>query len=272
MSLRKWFSKKGSGVASTSPAEQIAANCFVLCREASAIDVTSVAFAVENILGNGYTADCSSENVIMISHEQGLVGFLALMPAPIPGNEAEENADGNFLWPNGRAEAAIHRAHVIVSALPQAGQSPKKSLLLLTRLALIGLKLFDGIGVYWGNASVSNSRVAFESFCEGMSEEHAPVPAWLRFQLVGQAGGKTGMYTLGMKQFGMMDIEVERCNLEIAELFEFVSNIAHYLIQAGPVIADGNTVGGTAEEQILVRHEASLVDSQRTVYKIIFDA
>ena len=42
------------------------------------------------------------------------------------------------------------------------------------------------------------------------------------------------------------------------------------LLQSGPVIADGNTVGGTPEEQIIVRHLPSRVDPGRTVYKILF--
>ena len=69
-----------------------------------------------------------------------------------------------------------------------------------------------------------------------------------------------------------MDIEVDRCTMGLEELFEFVSNIAHYLVQSGPVIADGNTVGGSEEERIVVHHRSSMVDANRKVYKIVFDA
>ena len=51
-----------------------------------------------------------------------------------------------------------------------------------------------------------------------------------------------------------MDIEIDRCKMDVADLFDFVSNIAHYLIQSGPVIADGDTVGGSEEQRILVRY------------------
>ena len=80
-----------------------------------------------------------------------------------------------------------------------------------------------------------------------------------------------GLYTLGMSQFGLMDIEVDRCKMDLEDLFEFVSNIAHYLIQSGPVIEDGNTVGGSADERILVRHRASMIDADRQVYRIVFE-
>jgi hypothetical protein len=38
------------------------------------------------------------------------------------------------------------------------------------------------------------------------------------------------------------------------------------------VIADGNTVGGSEDERILVRHRPSMIDEGRQVYKIVFDA
>jgi hypothetical protein len=104
-----------------------------------------------------------------------------------------------------------------------------------------------------------------------MSEEHVPVPVWLRFQLVRASEHEIGIYTLGMRQFGLMEIEVDRSKMKVQELFEFVSNIAHYLIQSGPVIADGNTVGESAEQRILVRHFPSMIESKRRVYKIIFE-
>jgi Domain of unknown function (DUF4261) len=118
---------------------------------------------------------------------------------------------------------------------------------------------------------VSNSREVFEDFCENISEEHVPVPVWLRFQLVRASEDELGLYTLGMDQFGLMNLEVDRCKMDVQDLFEFVSNLAHYLIQQGPIIADGNTVGGSEEERILVRHRPSMIDTKRRVYKIVFE-
>ena len=98
-----------------------------------------------------------------------------------------------------------------------------------------------------------------------------PVPMWLRFQPVRASDDEVGVYTIGMRQFGLMDIEVDRCKMNPQELIEFVSNIASYLIQSGPVIEDGNTVGGDENERILVRHRPSMIDPTRLVYKIVFE-
>jgi hypothetical protein len=74
-----------------------------------------------------------------------------------------------------------------------------------------------------------------------------------------------------MNQFGLMEIESDRTKMQPMELVQFVSNIANYLIQSGPVIADGNTVGGSEEQRILVRHRPSMIDESHRVYKIVFE-
>lgn len=247
-------------------------HCFVLCNTDGPYDLSNAASVVSDVFGTGYSADHDGNNLVTVTFGGETIGFLAHMPAPIPGGEAEKNADGNFLWPEGRKAVADHRAHIIVTNIGAGDQSPVQSAIAISRLAIVGLRLFDGLGVYWGNACVCNSRTVFEGFCQDMSEDQLSVPMWLRFQLFRTSDGNIGMYTLGMSQFGLMDIEVERCTLDVRDLFGFVSNIAHYLIQRGPVIADGNTVGGSAEERILVHHRPSMIDKKKKVYKIVFDA
>ena len=276
MGLFDFFGKKkrpvgSDGARGESAAEHATRHCFVLCRAAEPGDLSRASAVVAQVFGRGYSAEVSEGNIITVTRGGDTVGFLAHMPAPIPEGEAEANADGNFLWPDGRDEAARHRSHVIVTNIGAGDQTPVQSAITVSRLALVALKLFDGLGVYWGNASVCNSREVFEGFCEDISEEHVPVPVWLRFQPVRASDDEIGLYTLGMSQFGLMEIEVDRCRMDLQELFEFVSNIAHYLIQSGPVIADGNTVGGSAEERILVRHRPSMIDEGRRVYKIVFE-
>lgn len=246
-------------------------HCFVLCEAAEFEDLSHADECIAQVFGPGHSADLGDGKVISVTRGEDAIGFLLHLPMPIPEQEAEENADHNILWPNGRSEAAEHRSHVVVVNAASGDQTPVQSAIAVSRLALAALKVFDGIGVYWGNASVCNSRQVFETFCENISEKHLPVPLWLRFQFVRQSVDNLGMYTLGMSQFGLMEIETDRCKMEPQDLLDFVSNVAHYLIQSGPVISDGNTVGGSENERILVRHRPSMIDENRQVYKIVFE-
>lgn len=279
MGLFDFFRRKKPA---TSPAKQPldvgARLCFVLCRDTTPNDLARASAVAADIFGYGYTADVSGESLVSINHGDETVGFLMHVPVPIPEREAEVNAAGNFLWPQGEEEAAAHRAHVIVT-LAGKGESPVAEAMLVTRLALVALELFDGLGVYWGNASVTNSRELFEQCAREMTDTHLPLPIWLRYQPVradaadntADSPAEIGMYTLGLKQFGLMEIEIDRCGMDLGELFDFVSNLAHYLVMSGPVIKDGNTVGGSEEERILVRYRPSMIDRTRRVYKVIFE-
>lgn len=247
-------------------------HCFVLCRAAEPDGLLRRIEVVEKVFGRGYSVEIDDDNIIVtVKHANEAVGFLVRAPFPIPTGEAEKCADQNFLWLNGKDEAAKHQSHVIVTSIGSDEQTPVQSAIMVSRLALVALNLFDAIGVYWGNASVCNSRKVFEGFCENMSEEHVPVPMWVRLQVVRASDDEIGMYTLGMDQFGLMDIEVDRCRMNLKQLAAFVGDMAHYLIQRGPVINDGDTAGESDEERVLIRHCPSMIDENRDVYKIVFD-
>lgn len=272
MGLFDFFRKKktGNGSGGHGVEAEPTRHCFVLSARAEPGDLSGAGEVVARILGPGHTVEISEDNVAVNRGEE-FIGLIAHIPMPIPEDEAAQNASHNFLWPNGEEEAGRHQSHVIVTGPLGVEATPVQSAIAVSRLALVALELFDGIGVYWGNGSITNSREVFQDLCAGMCEEHVPVPAWMRFQLARGSDGDIGLYTVGMKQFGLMDIECDRSPMEVEDLIEFDSNIAHYLIQSGPIIADGNTVGGTEEQRILVRHEPSMIDEDRLVYKLVFE-
>lgn len=273
MGLFDFFRRKKSTNGSHASGVEVNAtrHCFVLCKSAEPGNLSRASEIAARVYGRGYSAEVSDRSLVTVSRGEEAVGFIAFMPAPIPDGEAERYADGNFLWPYGEIEAGKHQSHLIVTTMGAGDQKPIPAAIALSKLTLVALELFDGLGVYWGNASVSNSREAFEAFCKDVTEDQLPIPVWLRFQLVRAAGDEVGIYTLGMDQFGLMDIEADRSPMDVQELFEFVSNLAAYLIKSGPIIADGNTVGGSAEQRILVRHRPSMIDKKRRVYKIVFE-
>jgi len=245
--------------------------CFVLAKNSPEISAPRANEVVRRILGKDYSIDLSDENIISVNKGPETIGFLARMPAPIPNEEAENHAEDNFLWPNGREEVAKHTCHIIVTIAGTGEYSSVAAVIGIARLALLALELYDGIGVYWGNGSICNNRETFESLCEDISEEHVPLPAIMRFQFVSDDNDEVSLYTLGMNQFGLMEIEVDHSTMELSDLFEYVCNVAHYLVMSGPVIDDGETIGADENEKITVRHQPSMIDKTRKVYKILFE-
>ncbi len=75
-------------------------HCFVLCNASEPSDVSHAGEVVAEVFGQGHSADVSEKNIISVMCGDETIGFLAHMP--MPHGEADENADGNFLWPDGR--------------------------------------------------------------------------------------------------------------------------------------------------------------------------
>lgn len=269
MGILDLFRKRGPKHAAKNPPPQL---CFVLSPRTSHENFTRAQEAVDRVFGPGCTTEVS-EGALIVTRGEALIGMIAHVTAPIPEGEADHAADGNPFWENGLQQAKAHKSHAIITNMGSGQQlSHVDSAIGLARLALVALDLLDGIGVYWGYGSISNNRETFEGFCEEMSDQKVPLPAMMRFQIIEAEGGRgLGIYTLGMSQFGLMEIEIDECGLDPEALFEFTADLAHYLVTNGPVIQDGNTVGGSEQEKILVRHKPSMVERGRLVYKVCYE-
>ena len=46
-----------------------------------------------------------------------MIAAVSLMPYPIPGSEAETNAENNYMWPDAVKAAKEHSAHIMVAVL-----------------------------------------------------------------------------------------------------------------------------------------------------------
>lgn len=190
------------------------------------------------------------------------------LPMAVPTDEAEVAADNYLFWPDGKEAVQRHRSHYLVTAM--GGDDLRTVISRLVIFVREFIQCFPAIGVYWGNGSIANSTEAFLEWGKDTSADNLPLNLIMRFQFVsGDAG--LSMYMLGMEQFKLMNIEVEDSQKEPMELIEFVFNVAQYLVQSGPVIEDGNTVGGSVEEKILVRYGESMLGNGEQVYRICFE-
>lgn len=71
-----------------------------------------------------------------------------------------------------------------------------------------------------------------------------------------------------MKALGHMEIEIKESGENPTILLDLVYNFAHYLLDNGPVIKNGQTFGMTEEQRILVSHVPSFTDRDQTVYRL----
>ncbi|WP_300342977.1 DUF4261 domain-containing protein [Fusobacterium sp.] len=170
---------------------------------------------------------------------------LAVIQAPVPNNEAEENAKNNIFWENGVQLTSEHQSHMIVTV--SGGKDSVKSAKLFVKIVSSILKLENTIGIY-KYPTVIPSDIYIE-VADEMKDNGFPV---LNMVYIGMYRSDNGIcgYTEGLKYFGKKEIEVLDTDVEVFELYEFLIDIANYVITSDVKLNDGETIGFSAEQKL----------------------
>ncbi len=195
----------------------------------------------------------------------GMRGALAVVPMVIPGGELDGPAATSWLWPDAREEIERVGAHVVTWV---SGTGPQVDAHRhLTRLVCAVLRATDALGVYWGAAGQVVRADVFDGIAHESEPDSLPVALWVDFRALVEEG-RASLFTVGMRTFGLIELEIAPSEKAPGDLRELAVNVARYLIEQGRVIGDGDTVGGTEDERVVVRHAPSMVDRPHTVYRL----
>jgi hypothetical protein len=151
-----------------------------------------------------------------------------------------------------------HRSFLQVT-MTGGAEDPVRRRLTLTAVTALAAKQSGVMVVYWGAASL----VIFPPLFIVMAEEFntaqsPPLYLWVDLRAFRNEDGTTGLFTIGFAALGHMEIEIPRIKMEIGELREWLVEIICYLLENGPVLMDGQTIGMSAEQQIRIRHCPSI--------------
>ena len=193
--------------------------------------------------------------------------FYTLMPASIPWGELEGPCATAWYWPEASELMRKQTAHIIISILP----NPNSSLTLIDKAILLSkvtaaiLYNTNSIGVYWGSGTVVNSKDVFIQKISDISRDNLPFELWIDLRLQRTKNDSFQFFTTGMKSFGHKEIEIRDSKMEGNEIFNFIHNIIGYLLENGPVIKDGDTIGGDENQKIRVKYGKSMWDATQDV-------
>jgi len=184
--------------------------------------------------------------------------FIAVMsmPAPIPHDPGLWARAGST-WPEGKAVAARHRGHLIVSVLGK-----NLAVLPAARLttAVIGglVAAVPGCcGVVWGGEVARPARL----WLEMSSRSFAPFPdypftLWIDI-LPFRSDAGIGAVTMGLSAFAGREIEFEAAKLPYPAVIDRVAGLTVYLVEHGAAVKDGDTFGADERERFAVRYKNS---------------
>ena len=166
----------------------------------------------------------------------GMMLIVTLFHGHIPDNEAEINAENNYMWPEAVEVAKAHKAHIVVAVLGEEEKLLERGKL-FTKAMAVCCKQKYATGVY-------TSGVVFEPrFYEGLAdmlkEDELPIFNWVWFGLYRSEGGLNG-YTYGMDVFGKEEMEVLNTDAEPEELRDFLASLASYVLACDVTLQGGN--------------------------------
>ena len=197
--------------------------------------------------------------------------FLTHMPAPIPWSDLEGPCATSIVWPHAERELRTHDSHLIITVSGELTRIELAKLLTQVNAAVLGA-CSDVIGVYWGSAGLVIPARLFRDFAIKMLPLGLPVELWVDFRVGRNAQGLNFGFTQGRSAFGLMEIETERASERPGELRERLCSIARYLLEKGPIIRDGDTVGQNANEHIRVVYGPSVFGHKDAVMRLNYEA
>jgi hypothetical protein len=201
----------------------------------------------------------------ILSFSVGTRDTLTLMQvsAPIPDGEAEAMAGYSISSLGTDWQIAAHEAHLVATLQEEDGTSIGR-LLRFTRLLAGIIESVDSVlGIYWGEAHATHDPDFFRDMA--MADDLLPVHLWNGVSIAVNED-RVSLLSLGMKQLGQPNLKLTGPRAEGNELVGYFFNLLEYAAKRGTPVADGETVGRSAEEKLVVRYEPSPVAEGETVW------
>jgi hypothetical protein len=240
----------------------------IALRQASIPAVMDVIQAFKKLWDEETAEEFKDDSTFGFDTPEGQI-ICGLIPAPIPWEELEGPCATSLFWENAAMEMKGHKAHLIVTASPGDGD-PISGARLLTKAVAAILKTSGVVGVYWGAGTLVHSPETFLDHAAQMAEECLPLYLWIDFRVVRDDGDTLTLFTTGMETMGFMELEVVQSRTDPEEAVDLTFNVAHYLLENGLELGDGDTIGMSETQQIAIRHAPSIFDERGKVYRLEF--
>lgn len=247
--------------------------CMILFNQAPVYDAKEVqAFLSSRWTGQPPVSDVSEEDNTLAFNLDNAEVVIGTMPAPVPWPDLEGPCATSILWPDAAATLPGHTHHAIVTVRGELG--PVALSTVLTQVTAAIMATTPGTpGVFWTNAALIVPKDMFIDFAVDILPIGPPLTIWVDSR-VGwtEADAFSSGFTTGLAELGLMELEAEKATEPPAELRKRFEAIAGYLLENGPVIRDGDTLGESADEKIRIVYGPSAFGIEGTVMRLVYEA
>ncbi|MEJ1240591.1 DUF4261 domain-containing protein [Chryseolinea sp. T2] len=206
------------------------------------------------------------KGISVIQFDQSQVA-IALIDAPIPGNELDFPSSISYYWPQAKEVVSNHKAHIIIS-VSSTTETKLNLYRTFTHVASTVLTHTNAIGIYLGNQTLVMPTHFYVGFANLMSDDNLPLMNWIYIGVRAEEGKSSG-YTFGLKEFGFDEIEILNSDESSTAIREMLFNLGHYVILNNVILNDGETFGIEPGQKLPIRRSKGK-QLEGTIVKVIY--
>ena len=201
--------------------------------------------------GMSYDFEITHDNSTIIADNNGMILTASLMPAPIPDNEAVEQAKTNYRWDGAVEAAERHKAHLLVSVINRGDMDNIEGAKHYVKLLANATKQEGCLGINI-LGTVIHPQMYYDFAKLYDENDDFPIENIVYIGLYGDENNTVSGYTYGIEQFGKKELEIIKSSEEAEEVYNFLASISDYIITSDVVLNDGETIGFSEEQKIQI--------------------
>ena len=198
-----------------------------------------------------YDFEITQEDNTIIADYNGMILTASLMPAPIPDNEAIEQAKTNYRWDGAVEAAEKHKAHLLVSVINRGDMDNIEGAKHYVKLLANATKQEGCLGINI-LGTVIHPQMYYDFAKLYDENDDFPIENIVYIGLYGDENNTVSGYTYGLEQFGKKELEIIKSSEEAEEVYNFLASISDYIITSDVVLNDGETIGFSEEQKIQI--------------------
>ena len=198
-----------------------------------------------------YDFEITQEDNTIIADYNGMIMTASLMPAPIPDNEAVEQAKTNYRWEKAVEAAEKHKAHLLVSVINHGDMDNIEGAKHYVKLLANATKQEGCLGINI-LGTVIHPQMYYDFAKLYDENDDFPIENIVYIGLYGDENNTVSGYTYGLEQFGKKELEIIKSSEEAEEVYNFLASISDYIITSDVVLNDGETIGFSEEQKIQI--------------------
>ena len=223
--------------------------------------------AAANELGlTGLAHEPMDNESFMLSFSHPLGSFIVtLMPAPLPGGTGMPSG----IFSPQKDEVAAISQHLIVVLTGSGGDVRARDLAAAKFMAAVATSV-DALGASFGHGAALTRTDVLVAAVKDAGESGVVIPVGVDITLALESKTRASLLTHGMQRYGREElyILVPAEDKRILDAFTFAIDISTWMLNVDTVFKDGETLGRSEEERILIERVPNPTGSPDRVIRL----